>query len=424
VVVVIAYALALPAGCGIELLRQPGTPAWQTIWAEDGSIFYAQAKALPFLKTFTKPYAGYMHAVPRIIAAVAAALPTRDAAAAMAISAAATVSALALIVFRLSADVVQRKALRVALAGTVLLLPAGGTETLNSVANLHWYLDYTAFWLILWRPKTWAGSALATAGLALAVMSDPLVVFLTPVLVVQTVTARAWRERFVLVGFVAGGVFQLVAALSSPRGPTAQHPGLLHLLGQYSQRVLLSVFAGFRGGRLLFGGGRWFLVVLAWLLLAGLLASAFVRGVRGRRVAVAALVSSLLLYLFPLWYDAHAPSAKAASSTLEALLFARYIVAPTLLLASTVIISLDRGAPLGRGTRPPRLKVWAPVLCVVAAVWLVDFRVVPNLRGRSVTWAHELSVAQQRCVRAGTRSVTISVPPGMSMTLSCEDVGR
>jgi hypothetical protein len=419
VFVAVAYVLALVAGSGVELLRQPGTPAWDTIWAEAGSIFYAQAKALPFWETFTKPYAGYMHAVPRIIAEVAVALPLRDAAAALAIAAAATVSALALIVFRLSADVVERKALRVALAATVLLLPAGGTETLNSVADLHWYLDYTAFWLILFRPKTWAGSALTAAGLALAVMSDPLVVLLTPMLVVQTVTARAWRERFVLVGFVTGGVFQLVAALSTPRGPTNQHTGLLHLLGQYSQRVLLSVFTGFRGERVLFGGDRWFLVVLAWLLVAGLLASTFVRDVRGRRVAVAALVSSLLFYLFPLWYDAHAT---AATNTLTALLWSRYIVAPTLLLASAVIISLDRGAPLRGRARPPSLKVWVPVLCVLAAVWLVDFRVVPNLRGQTVTWARQLSLAQQQCARAGTRSVAIKVAPGMPMKLSCSDV--
>jgi hypothetical protein len=62
-------------------------------------------------------------------------------------------------------------------------------------------------------------------------------------------------------------------------------------------------------------------------------------------------------------------------------------------------------------------------LCALTAVWLVDFRVVPNRHGGEVTWVQQLGMAQAQCARPGTKTATVSEPPGLEVTLPCQDVG-
>ena len=53
------YLVVLVLLSTVALLRQSGLPATRTIWAEDGSIFYADAVRLSFWKTLLRPYSGY-----------------------------------------------------------------------------------------------------------------------------------------------------------------------------------------------------------------------------------------------------------------------------------------------------------------------------------------------------------------------------
>ena len=62
----------------LALLRQPGVPATQTIWAEDGVTFYAQALSKPFARSLLTAYNGYDQLLPRLVARVARATPVAD----------------------------------------------------------------------------------------------------------------------------------------------------------------------------------------------------------------------------------------------------------------------------------------------------------------------------------------------------------
>lgn len=434
--VVGAYLLALAGGTLVGLLRESGTPAWRTIWAEDGSVFYAQAKWMPLWQTFTRPYNGYMHAVPRLLAALAALLPASDAAAAMAVLAAATVSGIALAVHRASGDFVERPAVRFALAAAVLLLPAGTGEMANAVANLHFYLDYLAFWLVLWRPATRTGSALAALAMALAVMSDPLVVVLVPLVVLRAVRATRPRDRLMPLAYVAGGVVQLLAVLSTTRSQPGWRPGPGVLAGRYSVRVVLGLFTGWRGQRWVFTHAGWVAVGLAWLVLAAML----VRSLRTTRsgagggdrrfVGLAAFLASLA-FCFPFW-ESPGPRNPVDLDwgSMASLLWTRYDVAPTLLLTVVAAMALDLPrAPAPAPAHRARTPAWralpaatAVALAVLAAVWLVDFRVVPNPRGRMPTWSHLLSLASRQCEEPARISAEVLVPPGLRMTLPCGSV--
>jgi hypothetical protein len=39
------------------------------------------------------------------------------------------------------------------LASAVVLLPVGGLEVLDNIANLHWFFTFAAFWALLRRGR-------------------------------------------------------------------------------------------------------------------------------------------------------------------------------------------------------------------------------------------------------------------------------
>jgi hypothetical protein len=108
-------------------------------WAEDGVTFFAQQYEHPFT-AFFMPYAGYFHAIPRIVALVSniasyAQTPLLYNAAALLIDSAA--------IFYFS-----RRAVLFAPAWTtaliVLLVPIG-SEILGSLTNIQWFLQFALF---------------------------------------------------------------------------------------------------------------------------------------------------------------------------------------------------------------------------------------------------------------------------------------
>src|SRR4051794_5854160 len=59
----------------VVALRSSGVPVWDTIWAEDGTVFIQGAldKSLP--DALFTPYAGYLHVPARLLAAVTVVFP-------------------------------------------------------------------------------------------------------------------------------------------------------------------------------------------------------------------------------------------------------------------------------------------------------------------------------------------------------------
>jgi hypothetical protein len=68
-------AVATAALCILQLLRQTGTPSWQTIWAEDGSVYSTDALRMGAIDTLFRGYAGYVQFLPRVLALAVNAVP-------------------------------------------------------------------------------------------------------------------------------------------------------------------------------------------------------------------------------------------------------------------------------------------------------------------------------------------------------------
>src|SRR5262249_51818883 len=75
----VAVGVVLFASAGLlPLLRQRGAHSWDTIWAEDGSIYFQQVHDHGFLGVVARSYAGYLQLPPRLLAGIAAAMPIRS----------------------------------------------------------------------------------------------------------------------------------------------------------------------------------------------------------------------------------------------------------------------------------------------------------------------------------------------------------
>ena len=170
-----------------SLMRQEGAAAADSMWAEDGQVFYQQSVQFGFFQVLVRPYNGYLHVIPRLLMELVRVFPMADAAAATAVIGATATSAMALLVYVASGTLLQSRALRISVAAPLALTWVAQLELGNNILSLHIYLLYVAFWLCLWNPRHRAALVLAAALLVLTAASDPLVGIYLPLLVL-----RAW----------------------------------------------------------------------------------------------------------------------------------------------------------------------------------------------------------------------------------------
>src|SRR3954451_8182449 len=238
---------AAAVGTGIGVVRVGGPGATNSMFAEDGTVFYGQAVQDGSLHAAKTPYSGYLHAVPRLIAAVVSALPVRLAAAAMAVAAAAIVAALAVLVFLAGERLIASPWLRAVLAAAFAVLPTAQEEVLDSVANLQWFFIAAAGVALLWWPARRSRRIAGVIVITLAGLSQPLTALLAP-LVVRRVVRRRRLDGFVLSWAIALVGHALAIALTSAHrsaGASALSPP--KIVGYFVLDVLGRGLFGIRG---------------------------------------------------------------------------------------------------------------------------------------------------------------------------------
>jgi hypothetical protein len=230
----------------LALLRQPGVPATQTIWAEDGVTFYAQALSKPFARSLVTPYNGYDQLLPRLVARVARATPVADVALVVALLGAGGLAAIGCLVFHLARGHIPQAPLRALLVLGMVLLPVANYELLDNLVNLPWWLFFGAFWALLWRPRGPSGATVAAVVCALVAASEPLVGLLVPLAVARYFCLRRPLEQAAGSGLLAGLVFQLSAVARTSRGHSFPADSLSSVPGDFAVRVGLGWLTGRR----------------------------------------------------------------------------------------------------------------------------------------------------------------------------------
>ncbi len=369
-VVVVGYLLAALAGFSIDLWWS-GTGITSRVWAEDGTIFLSTAYRARYVAGLASPYAGYLQVLPRSVAALTTAFPLRDAAWVLAASAAAVRVAVSLFVFRASSGHLRSTSVRAMLASSVVLLPVGGLEVLDNIANLHWFLTFAAFWAVLWRPTRRSECALAAVVVMVAVDSDPLTALLLPIVVLRAITLRRWRDQIVTMFFAAAGAVQTWAVLSGtrPAHETFSAPAVARLFGV---RVLVGALAGYWHTVALWRHLHYAAIALGAGAVLALIGPALRLGGSRRWLAIWAGVGSALAFVACFAEPAVVPHLKVdVVSSLT-----RYDVLPSLLMLTAIAAGLD-------ALRWPDSLV---VRCVVGAVFAAALPV--DLVGSAQLWAH------------------------------------
>lgn len=379
----------------LQLARSPVHRATDVLWAEDG-LFVSQALHHPLLDRLPTPHAGYLQVIPRLIAQPAAHLPLSWAAPWMAASAAAVVALLAIVVYDRAGRVLRTPVARAAAAVMLPFLAQTAFEVSAVVNDLHWYVAYAAWWLLLAPPGRRAGQVAAAGLVALAGLSDPLTVLLLPAAAVGLLRARRDRSlRLPALPWLAPLALLVALALQAFAHATAAQggrlsPTSLRELGVgYAVRVGLSALTGDRLLLSVFpaaGAGLAGAVVVA--LVVALLV-AFVRTTgSARAVALLAVGTSAAYWAVSLGVRGSAGVADRAGFTLGG---SRYTVVPLLLLWVAVLVLVDRAG----STLPVAL-----VAGFLAVQSLTDWSQV-TVRSGGPSWATAVRTATAQCRAPG-----------------------
>lgn len=404
----------------LSLGRQTGTPAWASLWAEDGPVFLAPAATDAFWSTVTTPYAGYLHLLPRVVAEVAVEVPLPWVPAVVAVTAALVAGVVAALVEVAARGHIRSTAVRVALALLVVAHPVPGSETLNSIALAQWPLAFGACWVTLWRPRTAAGRATAAAALAVAALSAPLALIVVPVLAGRLALVRGADRMVAAVGLAAMAV-QAAALLLLPTQAAGGGSGLGPALVVYGQRAIASGLLGYTANEVLWPVAGGALVVVVALVAAGLLGWGLVRADPPGRAAIAGFgLASVVTFV----------ASVVIRGVVDAMVWqpgvdgvvrsgARFAVVPILLLCSALAVTVDTS--LRRGGRALPALALAVLLVVVGA----DLR-IENARTAARPWDEALAGARAACGAADAPdTVDVPLPPEsvpFVLTLPCDGV--
>ncbi|MEJ2856444.1 MULTISPECIES: hypothetical protein [unclassified Saccharothrix] len=409
------YLAGFLAAVAFQLVTPAGRSHLDHVWAEDGARFLLDGVKEPFLANLITPYGGYLHVLPRLSAELVSLLPMGWAAVGFAVAAAVPRALVALVTFAASAGYLRSTALRVGLAALVVVLPVGNSEPLGNVSNVHWFLLYGLFWVLLWRDAPRLPAALFVT---VATLSSPLAFLLAPLALLRLLVHRdrVLPTTFALAAAVQGAI--MVFAERTPYSHDAVDP--VQVLLATLLRVPL---AGFTGSEQVadlyprFGNAP---ALIALALLAVPLAAALIwRDRPARFLAVAGIAYSVIIIVLSLvanWTVAlqvQQPGVVMASQ--------RYSVLPCLLLFTAVAVGLDATPARGRWLV---ITARAVIGCTLLA------GVVQHTRDQAgvltgTSWTDSVTAAQAQC-SAATRPVGryVHEPAGWFFELPCDLVTR
>jgi hypothetical protein len=407
--------LWLTCATALEVLRQPGVPAWDTMWQEDGGVFYTDALHRSLLDALTRAYNGYLHAVPRLLSALAVQLPLEQAATFLAVSSALVVAALAAYVFRAGEQLIPAAWARCLLALLMVLSPVSAYETANNINNLHWYLLLALAFVPFSRRVGRLSLAVDLLVVVLAVLSDSEAVLIAPLFVPTAWSALRRRDLRGMLPGLAVGVCLLVQFVV---GAAGQQPGRYassrwsDLPGIFAYRVAGSLLVGDRylttfydAHGLAFADGC-LAVVLVLLVGAALLAPA------ARRTLAVTTLGAVVFLVVPLMLRGTENFLTRPMSTLNG---SRYALLPVLFLAVGLLAAAARLAPchLDGQLRPSVLPTAVTMLTLTVVAY--NYADV-SVRTGGPSWRHELTAATRACARTGDH-------PGETGRLSAENSG-
>jgi hypothetical protein len=413
---VAAHAALLALAALLPLLRQRGVPSWQTLWAEDGQVFFQQART-GGLATIFRPHAGYLELPPRLLGAASVLVPVDWLAVYMACSATLVTALLAWFVYHAARGWIASVPVRLALASLLVLMPAAGRENTATITNTIWAFAAAAPWAIVARPARGRDVALAAAVAFLAATATPLAILFLP-LALAVAAGRRTRAAGIVAGALAAGVaLQLAAMHAAPHMRTGWPRGAGELATLTGLRVFAMFLLGDRATFALWAGYAQATAIAATVAVLGVVAVLLRGATRHQRAfAVACVACAVVAFVVAAWTRGTAFPPMVAGAS-YAPWHMRFSVVPVMLLASAVAV-LVAGA--GRAAR-------ALFVAHVVLVTLVGFPAT-NIRGDGPRWADSVAATRAGACAGAPATRLVQVPTSVwgkfAVTLPCGVVRR
>ncbi|WP_182046795.1 hypothetical protein [Curtobacterium sp. ME26] len=385
-----------------------GPVARGTAWAEDAGVFLRERLQYGFEGTLLRPYAGYLHVVPRLVVDVAVSRPVEQYALTVSALSCAAVGLVAAGVFVLAREVVPAWPLRLVLAAVPVVVPVVPYEVSGNAANLHWFALVVAPWLFAHRARSWWSAAVVAVAAAAVVLTEPQALLFTPLLVLawwRAPGSPGWsvlRALPVTVATVAAGAAQVLTATTSVRESRPGGPAVADVVVGY----LLQPVAGSWDRRLGVVGHAvvahgWVVLVAPTvaLVLVGT-AAVLVGSWRARALVVALGLGSVVVWAASLVANASADGHWAALDVagLQGQTPTRYAAASAVLLVSSAVLAaavlVQRTG--GAGRLVGAAVGWCVVTAVVAAA-VANVAPAASVRAGGPEWEPQVSARIGLC---------------------------
>ena len=241
------------------------------LWAEDGTVFYAEAYNQGALRALLIPHTSYLQTFPRLESLLAVHFPVLFAPyLASAVALLADVLPGAVFVSNRFRKVVPARAVRILLALASIALP-GSFEVNGNLSNVQWHLALLGFVLLLAAPRTRVGHVLDLLALAVVGLSGPFGFLLLPAALVLAWKRGRWLWPRVAVLTVTVAIQGLIYVTHRDQRPPANLGLSGPLLVRILDRPLLQPILGTDAYQQLLHSTAWSAL---WLPLAVLIAGA------------------------------------------------------------------------------------------------------------------------------------------------------
>lgn len=420
---------AAALGALVLLLRVPGLPSWDTIYGEDYWEFFRQALQQPWHVFLV--YNGYEQLVPRVLAQFAAYFPLPQVSRFLTVSGAVVAAACGLFVFHASAGQVRSAGLRALLAVAVVLLPAAPMEIADSGVNTPWYLLLAMFWALLWRPRTPAGMAVAGFVAFAAASSNSVNALFVPMAAARLYALRRPREHAATAGWAAGCLVQIpeiAPSYWSGKSRLADKPGPFgHSLAFYAHDVLLPSLGWHLALALEWLAGRDGATVIVAIPLAVVVGAMLASQPPNRLFVVNALLAGFFFSMFGTTLTPHLATQTVSAENEPG---SRYTTLPIFLIECVAVVGADyvlrqRTAGVRHRRRAGRRPAWVvyPLVVVLAASWVADFRYAGIRSNASWDWGPIAADWEHACERARSGVIVERAGPDR-YALPCYHIAR